>query len=409
MTSTPNKNNPEAFDDLTAQETRDIVTPYAFEVSQDLLGQKLATPMRRLIAQGIDLLFVVLLSSSSPLILGLFVGITFWKAGSNLAGKPGRYRTTRLLRLSAAIILFAMTYGLVNVYNHNEVPEVQSDRTEVSIKQAISAMVLWQCEKDLNCLQRKSQSFGENMGETSMTRQDLVEEVYGILSDLDIDESDKAGIEAAALTAFDAYRASQPQNETAQETTQDEALEGEDEAQSADNQTVESKAPSEEKAPYLPKAMDFDLDDKPEPGILSWINAIISDLGLGFGWAALYYSVFTAWWKGHTPGKRIMRIKVLKLDGTSTNLWESFGRYGGYGAGIATGLLGFLQVFWDPNRQAIQDKIAETLVIDERDISFKPSLDRRRSSLTTSANQAKNDNSSLESTANGKRDEEQTA
>ena len=58
-----------------------------------------------------------------------------------------------------------------------------------------------------------------------------------------------------------------------------------------------------------------------------------------------------------------MGIRVLKLDGSTLTLWESFGRYGGYGAGLATGLLGFVQVFWDPNRQSIQDKIAETLVL----------------------------------------------
>jgi uncharacterized RDD family membrane protein YckC len=97
--------------------------------------------------------------------------------------------------------------------------------------------------------------------------------------------------------------------------------------------------------------------------IIEWIKGFISDLGLGFGWAALYYSVFTAWFNGKTPGKRIMNIRVLKLDGSGLSLWESFGRYGGYGAGLATGLLGFMQIYWDPNRQAIQDKISETLVI----------------------------------------------
>jgi uncharacterized RDD family membrane protein YckC len=45
-------------------------------------------------------------------------------------------------------------------------------------------------------------------------------------------------------------------------------------------------------------------------------------------------------------------------------LWDSFGRYGGYGAGLATGLLGFIQIYWDPNRQAIHDKISATIVID---------------------------------------------
>jgi hypothetical protein len=29
-------------------------------------------------------------------------------------------------------------------------------------------------------------------------------------------------------------------------------------------------------------------------------------------------------------------------------------------------MFGFLQVFWDPNRQAIQDKTAHTVVIDLR-------------------------------------------
>ena len=36
---------------------------------------------------------------------------------------------------------------------------------------------------------------------------------------------------------------------------------------------------------------------------------------------------------------------------------------GGYAAGLATGLLGFAQIFWDKNRQAIHDKIAETAVV----------------------------------------------
>nr|WP_244859282.1 hypothetical protein [Shewanella dokdonensis] len=41
----------------------------------------------------------------------------------------------------------------------------------------------------------------------------------------------------------------------------------------------------------------------------------------------------------------------------------AFGRYGGYGAGVTTGLLGFLQIYWDSNRQCIQDKIGETVVV----------------------------------------------
>ena len=87
-------------------------------------------------------------------------------------------------------------------------------------------------------------------------------------------------------------------------------------------------------------------------------------MGLGFGWAAFYFTVFTAWFDGQTLGKKLLRIRVIQLDGTKLSLWDSFGRYGGYGAGFATGLLGFLKIFWDANRQAIQDKISATVVID---------------------------------------------
>lgn len=36
----------------------------------------------------------------------------------------------------------------------------------------------------------------------------------------------------------------------------------------------------------------------------------------------------------------------------------------GYGAGVPTSLLGFLQIYRYPNRQAVHDKISSTIVID---------------------------------------------
>jgi len=54
---------------------------------------------------------------------------------------------------------------------------------------------------------------------------------------------------------------------------------------------------------------------------------------------------------------------VLRLDGRRMGWWEAFERAGGYVAGLATGLLGFVQLFWDPNRQCIHDKIVGTVVV----------------------------------------------
>ena len=55
--------------------------------------------------------------------------------------------------------------------------------------------------------------------------------------------------------------------------------------------------------------------------------------------------------------------QVVRLNGQPITLWVAFERLGGYAAGVATGLLGFFQIFWDPNRQGIHDRIAGTAVI----------------------------------------------
>lgn len=101
-------------------------------------------------------------------------------------------------------------------------------------------------------------------------------------------------------------------------------------------------------------------------GLLATLLEWLDDLGIGFGWTALYFTFFTAMLKGQTPAKKLLGIRVLRLDGGPMTLWASFERYGGYAAGLFTGLTGYMQVWWDRNRQAVQDKISETVVIRDR-------------------------------------------
>jgi hypothetical protein len=98
-------------------------------------------------------------------------------------------------------------------------------------------------------------------------------------------------------------------------------------------------------------------------GIRASLRALAEDLGLGFGWGALYFTFWLTLWRGRTPGKRLLGLRVVRLDGRPIGWWNAFERYGGYAAGFATGLLGFAQVYWDANRQASHDKIASTVVI----------------------------------------------
>lgn len=157
-------------------------------------------------------------------------------------------------------------------------------------------------------------------------------------------------------------------------------------ADSGDTELLEkTDTPQEREAPKLKDIDDYDWQwekqpdkvsdeentgqqpdtaDDPPGDLMSMLEDTLLQYGISFGWAAFYFSVLVGFFSGQTPGKKLMNIKIIKQDGTDLTLWEAFGRYGGYGAGFATGLLGFLQVYWDPNRQAIQDKISGTLVID---------------------------------------------
>ena len=79
-----------------------------------------------------------------------------------------------------------------------------------------------------------------------------------------------------------------------------------------------------------------------------------------------YMVLLESLWSGQTVGKRLFGLRVVELTGKPLTLMTSFGRYGGYAAGMATGGLGFAQVLWDANRQAVQDKLAHTVVVDLR-------------------------------------------
>jgi uncharacterized RDD family membrane protein YckC len=115
--------------------------------------------------------------------------------------------------------------------------------------------------------------------------------------------------------------------------------------------------------------LEAQLAEARKPRPLQWRDQAaraFHKLGLRFGWAAAYFTLLPFWWKGQTAGKRLLGLRVVELTGKPLGLMTSFGRYGGYAAGLATGGMGFLQVLWDPNRQAVQDKLAHTVVVDLR-------------------------------------------
>jgi uncharacterized RDD family membrane protein YckC len=110
------------------------------------------------------------------------------------------------------------------------------------------------------------------------------------------------------------------------------------------------------------------LDQERSRGLISLITSVLDEVGIEFGWSALYFTFFPVVWRGRTPGKRLLRTRIVRLDGRPLGWWPALNRFGGYAASIFTGLLGFFEMFWDDNRQAMQDRIAATVVVLETNI-----------------------------------------
>lgn len=92
-------------------------------------------------------------------------------------------------------------------------------------------------------------------------------------------------------------------------------------------------------------------------------QATIRAMGVTFGWAGVYFTLFAGLTNGRTLGKLIVRTRAVKINGTPLKFFDAFIRQGGYVAGVAMGLIGFLKLLWEPNRQAVEDRIASTVVV----------------------------------------------
>ena len=90
----------------------------------------------------------------------------------------------------------------------------------------------------------------------------------------------------------------------------------------------------------------------------------------GFQWG--YFNLFEWLWNGQTPGKRMLHLRVIKVDGTPVswidvllrNLSRPIDTFG------PMGLIGLLMIFIGRKAQRLGDLMARTLVIHETKIDW---------------------------------------
>jgi uncharacterized RDD family membrane protein YckC len=98
----------------------------------------------------------------------------------------------------------------------------------------------------------------------------------------------------------------------------------------------------------------------------SWTTqarAFTRALGVTFGWSGIYFTLFAGLFNGRTPGKLVIGTQAVRINGARLTFFDAFIRHGGYVAGVAMGMIGFLKLLWEPNCQAVEDRIAGTVVV----------------------------------------------
>lgn len=107
-----------------------------------------------------------------------------------------------------------------------------------------------------------------------------------------------------------------------------------------------------------------------------YLKSIIPQLSVWFGWVVvpltgtlsvvificLYHITFTTV-LGQTPGKILMGVRVLTVDGSRVTFWRATLRMFGYVIAMIPFFLGFFWVLIDDRRQGWHDKIAGTFVL----------------------------------------------
>ena len=413
----------------TPRDPKTIVTPDAFSVHHSLLGTPLASPSRRGVALLIDISLVILitaLTSGFWFILGV-VAAAFFFTRAKKEGKNDR--RSNLLRYSlgcmgvmalsvTAVVFFGIRYVNQRPDDFGSFFSIEGETPGAFVVGAPPESAFERLGTVFGGLQEGAQLASTDDPDeavalaVSLGRRvqalEPDEDVADLLEDLIPDRV--GGVDGREILDRALVQLSSPPPDDAVSVVRTEDLPGDSADAAAAAAAARRLADAIELAgdtigelelglvraqrDLLDTRADLedtraDLDEAVERrGLIGWLTSRIDSLGFGFGWWTLYFAILMPWMKGQTPGKRILGVRVVRLDGNPVTAWHAFERAGGYAAGVATGTLGFLQIYWDANRQAIHDKVAGTVVIREGVPKVPGNWDRQVTAGTTQPDEA---------------------
>jgi uncharacterized RDD family membrane protein YckC len=113
--------------------------------------------------------------------------------------------------------------------------------------------------------------------------------------------------------------------------------------------------------------LDIEGERAPNPKtVLIELDRVVPPLARGlavFGVPALYFTLFTCGRRGATIGKRVLGIRVVRLDEEHLSYLEGLERFVGYVHLPATMFVSLADLWRDPNRRLPHDRVVHTAVV----------------------------------------------
>ena len=372
--------------------TQRVITPEHFKVAPEILGLPLASPSRRAVAMAIDLLLIVLLVKTGGVFLGLAGALLLFRASASDAQTGFVHRSVRFgLRFGGALLLFLIVVKGWGAWRDRPRESDEERQTEPAINTSgfdldlspgdlialgPAVMTVRKAEDSVQVAQAAT-TILEKAKEGGVTTSQL-HNLGGELIDLMEDNADSSAVRAVNSVVakvagpIPALGAPEPIVRAylgALERSDSNAVKAYHDSVTtvfAGERIKELERDArlqDERADSLEEQLE---DARKAHGVRAFIAGAADDLGVGFGWSAVYFTAFLALWRGQTPGKRATRVRVLRLDGKPLGWWIAFERFGGYAASLSVGLIGCAQILWDRNRQGLHDKACETVVVREQ-------------------------------------------
>lgn len=369
-----------------SRDPREIITPDAFSVAPELLGTPLARPIRRALAMVIDLVLIAILANAGGVFLGFAAAFLFFRIATRRPEGSTTPRTKRVLRatfgvLGAVVLVVSVAAAWDACFGDDSddggIAVVSDELGEVSFVDVASTIghiiALGRAESET-----EARAAAEAIASTLQRRGVATAEIRSVLDSIaEGAEAWKMDIVRSAIAALDtappaplvpldslalAYARALGSGDTVAAASLAQRL-----SSLLARDSLDLLQARIERLRRAETELEEQLKENERRGgsILRVIRVAADELGIGFGWSGLYFTIFLTIWSGRTPGKRLLRIRVVRLDGKPIGWWAAFNRFGGYAASIFTGLLGFFEMFWDANRQALHDRIANTVVVTE--------------------------------------------